>query len=238
MSARDITHATLDQEHTLQPIEKINLQHVHKCVDITCQIILNCLPLRFDTLHRAFAGLTLDDVATNNAVIGNTISDETETLIYTCKVQCNKNDWSAWSALLMRSTVLDDSDLEIQMRASVSKSEIGLKLTEQPSADPSPLLGFEIVAATQLLLDWFDDRSDCLLRDDVLMSIAKALSTVAALRLRALSESQAAAGSYTDSRRVQDKASGSADVLKSVDQILSGLLSRYAPLAFNTSVLF
>lgn len=186
ISAKTISESVRDQEYTLLAPEKELLRYVHKAVNFLQIILINSYASAADAVFYGICGIRFED-AIYQRFVEVQMDDAIESLIYSLKVQANKNDWLIWIQMLERSLLPTNRSIE-HLPSSSSKSDFGPKVQPEDVLSSTPLSQNEVASAAQLLLQWFEDKSEPLFKDRTLSLIARLLKTLAACRYLGIEE--------------------------------------------------
>lgn len=173
ITLKTTSEAVHDQEFTLLAPEKESYRYVHKAIDILQRLLVNCYAVSFESVYYGITGIRFSNAVHHRYCEPEIDDDRVESLLYAMKVQANKGEWSSWTRMLDRSMLAPHTDTD-GLSGAISKSDIGLSMQMDDSV---PLLHFEVVTATQLMLDWFADKTEPLLGESVLKKAANVLNT-------------------------------------------------------------
>lgn len=214
---KSIAQCILDQEHTLLSLEKYELRYMHKSVVILHRILLYGIPKMFNACFLTFTGHHFEDIVNGKTDLPPPATSDDESLLYRLKIEANKSDWTGWTHLQKRSCSGDD--MQCISSASGNTSD----------ARESSLNERELAVATQLLVDWFGDRTDPLVSDDLVLEVAPHINTAAAAALSPTYDAAGAGGSFIDTRdfAMLCNSLSAASAKLAIEDVLSRRMKRY-----------
>ena len=224
ISPKTISESVHDQEFTLLASEKETYRNVHKSVDILQRILINCYTHSLEDVFHGISGMAFKHFTHNRCYESLLADSRMENLLYSMKVAANKGEWSSWTLILERSALPSEAE-SAGLSGAISKSDIGLNILLDGPTALTPLVQYEVVVATQLMLDWIIDRAEPLLGARVLHSASKILNTFAGNTFSALESTDYIWTEIRDLREVPRSLSAD-KVLLQLDECLTASLSR------------